>query len=255
MQRGIRLTAASRRFIRRGGAALVLLLFMTTATGCLYPKDQLVQNQIPAKDAVLNAQTVINQYFTDTGMLPIVTSGAETPVYEKYRVDWAKLKSRHYISDPPSQAFEGGGHYYYIIINEETTRQVKLMDIAMYQQVSDIQRWMDDYANNDAKAELPKKEEAYPGYYRIDFSKLGKKEPELLSIYSGRAISPMIDDRGKVYLDYGLDIAQAVQKSGTAPQEGDDVREFLAQSSDLVPVKSPPYTWVSGEPQAQPDTQ
>ncbi|PWW05560.1 hypothetical protein DFQ01_104120 [Paenibacillus cellulosilyticus] len=254
MQRGIRLAAASRRFVRRGGAALALLLFMTTATGCLYPKDQLVQNQIPAKDAVLNAQTVINQYFTDTGMLPIVTSGSDTPKYEKYRVDWAKLKSRHYITDPPSQAFEGGGHYYYIIINEETTRQVKLMDIAIYQQVSDIQRWIDDYGNSDSKNELPKKEEAYPGYYRIDFDKLGKKEPELLSIYSGRAISPMIDDSGKVYLDYGLDIAQAVQKSGITPKEGDDVRELLAQSSDLVPVKSPPYQWVDGEPQAQPDT-
>jgi len=255
MQRGIRLAAASRRFVRRGGAALALLLFMTTATGCLYPKDRLVQNQIPAKDAVLNAQTVINQYYTDTGMLPIVTSGPETPVYEKYRVDWAKLKSRHYISDPPAQAFEGGGHYYYLIINEETTRQVKLMDISVYQQVSDIQRWMDDYARKDAKAALPKKEEAYPGYYRIDFSMLGHKEPELRSIYSGRAISPIIDERGQVYLDYGLDIAQAVEKSGTTPQEGDDVRELLAQSSDLVPVKSPPYTWVNGEPQAQPDSQ
>ncbi|WP_317972406.1 hypothetical protein [Paenibacillus sp. CCS19] len=254
MQRGTRLAAASRRIVRRGGAALVLLLFMSTATGCLYPKDQLVQNQMPAKDAVLNAQTVINQYFTDTGMLPIITSGVDTPKYEKYRVDWPKLKSRHYISDPPSQAFEGGGHYYYIIINEETTRQVKLMDIAMYQQVSDIQRWMDDYANNDSKQELPKKEEAYPGYYRIDFGKLGKKEPELLSIYSGRAISPMIDVSGNVYLDYGLDIVQAVQKSGTTPKEGDDVRELLAQSTDLVPVKSPPFTWVNGEPQAQPDT-
>jgi hypothetical protein len=254
MQRETRLAAVSRRIVSRGGAALALLLLITTATGCLYPKDQLVQNQIPAKDAVLNAQTVINQYFTDTGVLPIVTSGPDTPKYEKYRVDWTKLKSRHYISDPPAQAFEGGGHYYYIIINEETTRQVKLMDISMYQQASDIQRWIDDYGNSDAKNDPPQKEEVYPGYYLIDFSKLGKKKPELLSIYSGREISPMIDDSGKVYLDYGLDIAQAVQKSGAEPKEGDDVRELLAQTSDLVPVKSPPYLWVNGEPQAQPDT-
>lgn len=230
---------------------MTLLVLMGALSGCLYPKDRLVQNQMPAKDAVLNVQTVVNQYFTDTGMLPIVTPGADTPRYEKYRIDFAKLKGRNYISNPPSYAFEGGGHYYYLIINEETTRQVKLMDIAVFQQVSDIQREVDKYYNGDAKTVSLSDEQIYPGFYRIDFKRLGMKEPEIVSIYSGRAISPMIDEKGRVYLDYAVDMMQAVQKSGAEPKADDDLRELLAQSSDLVPVKSPPYRYVNGEPQAR----
>ncbi|WP_127530765.1 hypothetical protein [Paenibacillus kobensis] len=244
---------ASGSVIRRSAFVLTLLVLMAALSGCLYPKDRLVQNQMPAKDAVLNMQTVVNQYFTDTGMLPIVTPKADTPKYEKYRIDFAKLKGHNYISDPPSYAFEGGGHYYYLIINEETTRQVKLMDIAVFQQVSDIQREVDKYYNGDAKMISLNGEPVYPGFYRIDFDRLGMKEPEILSVYSGRTVSPMIDEKGRVYLDYAVDMMQAVQKSGKEPKAEDDLRELLAQSSDLVPVKSPLYRYVNNEPQAQPE--
>ncbi|GFN30634.1 hypothetical protein [Paenibacillus xylaniclasticus] len=237
--------------IRTSATVLTLLCLMAALSGCLYPKDQLVQNQMPAKDAILNIQTVVNQYFADTGMLPIVTPDADTPKYEKYRIDFAKLKGKNYISAPPSYAFEGGGHYYYLIINEESSRQVKLMDIAIFQKVSDIQREVNEYYKRDSKMVSLNGDQVYPGFYRINFDLLGMKEPEIKSVYSGRTISPMIDERGYVYLDYAFDMMQAVQKSGMEPKEDDDLRELLAQSSDLVPVKSPLYRFVNGEPQAQ----
>ncbi|WP_040713045.1 hypothetical protein [Paenibacillus curdlanolyticus] len=238
--------------MRRIVTAIMLLFIMSSVAGCMYPKDRLVENQMPARDAILNTQTVVNQYFKDTGILPIVTADVSTPKYEKYRLDFDKLKSKRYISDMPASSFEGGGQYYYLIINEETTRDIKLMDIAVFQQVMDLQRQVDTYYASDAKMISLNKDQAYPGYYRIDFKRLGVTEPKIISIYSGRALSPMIDERGLVYLDYGLDIAQSVQKSGQTPKADSDLRELLVASSDLVPVKSPVYKWVNGEPQAQP---
>ncbi|MWC28456.1 hypothetical protein [Paenibacillus sp. MMS18-CY102] len=238
--------------MRRIILAVTLLVIMVSVTGCMYPKDRLVENQMPAKDAILNTQTVVNQYYKDTGLLPMLTADVSVPKYEKYRLDFDKLKSKRYISDMPASSFEGGGQYYYLIINEETTRDIKLMDIAVVQQVMDLQRQVDTYYDSDAKMVSLNAEEAYHGYHRIDFKLLGIKDPKIVSMYSGRAISPMIDDRGLVYLDYGLDIAQAIQKSGKMPKADSDLREVLVASSDLVPVKSPVYKWVNGEPQAQP---
>ncbi|GGD69281.1 hypothetical protein [Paenibacillus nasutitermitis] len=233
----------------RGAAAITMIMVLTVLlSGCMYPDAQL--DKQPAKDAILNVQTVINQYQKDTGLLPIQNSDQTTPLYEKYRIDFAKLQRMNYLSSIPETAYEKGGTYYYLIINEETQPSVKLMNLAIYQKANDVQAALKTYMNGH-NGELPSSGEAYPDFMRIDFKKLGIKEPAIRSMFTGQTLSTLADVKGNVYIDYGSDIMQALQKTaGSGLKQDQDLRELLADSSDFVPVKSPVYHLVNGEPQA-----
>lgn len=228
-------------------AALFFVLF--TLSGCLYPKDQLKQNQVAPKEAVRNVQAAVDQYKSETAMLPIKNATADTPVYEKFYVDFAKLQRTGYLSDIPSSAFENGGNYYFLVIDEETSPRIKLLDIVSFQKINDIQSWVTAYIQN--KGELPKGEQMYPGFYQIDYKSLNRTAPAIRSVFSGQTIQAIVDENGVVYSDYGIDIMQFIQKSGKTDFDARlDLRTLLVDGSDFVPVKAPPYRWVDNEPQA-----
>ncbi|MBJ6363515.1 hypothetical protein ACFOQM_20025 [Paenibacillus sp. GCM10012307] len=230
---------------------LIVLTALSTVMlgGCMYPKENLAQNKASTREAVRNMQTVIEQYQQETGMLPIKNSTSETPKYEKYIVDLAKLQRMAYISELPGVSFEKGGSYYFLIQDEETKPTVKLMDLVTFQAAAEIQGWVDAYRRSNN--ELPVREEAYPGFSWIDYSKLGKKEPAIRSIYSGMTLSAMIDQEGRVFVDYGIDVMKAVERSSeNKAKEGVDLRDLLVASSEFVPVKSTAYHWINGDPQA-----
>ncbi|UVI32382.1 hypothetical protein [Paenibacillus spongiae] len=231
-------------------SALLIAIMSIALSGCLYPDDQLEQNQRPAKDAILNVQTVIDQYQKDTGLLPIQNSKPDTPLYEKYLVDFDKLQRMKYISDIPTTAYEKGGSYYYLIIDEEKDPTIKLMNLVIYQRINDVQIALKNYADKNG-GKLPVGESVYPGFKRIDYKKLGTSEPDIRSVFSGQTLGTMMDAEGKVYVDYGIDITQALTKlEGAKPGPEQDLRELLVESSDFVPVKSAAYYLVDGEPQA-----
>ncbi len=239
-------------FFKRGAFAVLIAVMTALLSGCLYPKDQLEQNKMPPKDAILSVQAVVDQYQKDTGgLLPIENSKPDTPVYEKYRIDFDKLQRMNYISEVPATAFEKGGSYYYLIINEETDPTVKLMNLVIYQQLNDIQASVKSYSDTH-EGKLPAGKSVYPDFTSIDYKGLGIKEPVLSSVFSGQTLSTIMDAKGGVYLDYGIDIMQALQKldSGKMPAEKQDLRTLLVDQSDLVPVKSPIYRLRNGEPQA-----
>lgn len=228
-------------------AALLIMLF--SLSGCMYPKEQLKQNQVAPKEAVRNVQAAIDQYKSDTGMLPIKNSTAETPRYEKFHVDFAKLGRTGYLTDIPSSAFENGGNYNYLVIDEETKPRVKLLDIAAFQKINDIQSWVTAYIQTNSK--LPKGEQMYPGFYQIDYKSMNKTAPIIRSVFSGQTIQALVDDNGVVYSDYGIDIMQFVQKSGKTDYDTEfDLRSLLVDGTDFVPVKAPAYRFVNNEPQA-----
>ena len=230
-------------------AALFMMLF--SLTGCLYPKDQLKQNQVAPKEAVRNVQAAIDQYKAETGMLPIKNSTAETPKYEKFLVDFAKLGRTGYLTDIPTAAFENGGNYNFLVIDEETSPRVKLLDILAFQKINDIQSWVKTYVQTNKV--LPKGEQMYPGFYQIDYKQMKKESPDIRSVFSGQSIQALVDDNGVVYSDYGIDIMQFVQKSGKTDYDAEfDLRTLLVDGSDFVPVKSPAYRLVNNEPQAVP---
>lgn len=232
----------------RSSVMIGLLAIMTLAlSGCLYPEDQ--KQNVPPKEAVRNVQAAIDQYYDEQGLLPILTSAQDVPKYEKYRIDYKKLQAKGYLSYIPSAAFENGGNYYFIIIDEETDPTVKLMDIVTFQKLIDVQKWVKLHEDN--RGALPKKDEMYPGFYAIDYEIMGKKAPDIRSVFSGVGLNVIIDDKGNLYVDYGIDLMQYIQKNGEAAASGvDDLRELLVKSNDFVPVKAPEYKLVGGEPVA-----
>ncbi|MBP3964461.1 hypothetical protein [Paenibacillus lignilyticus] len=237
--------------LRKAAAAMVLALMAALLSGCLYPKDQMGQFQKPPKDAILNVQTVIDQFQKDTGLLPMQNSTEATPIYEKFKVDFDKLKRMNYVSSIPETAYEQGGSYYYLIINEDTDPTIKLMNLVLYQQMNDVQAAVKSFADANS-GKLPEGAALYPDFKAIDFDALDQKEPVLHSMFTGGILTPMMDEKGNVYIDYGTDIMQAVSKldSANKPDEHADLRALLVDSSDFVPVKSPVYRLVNGEPQA-----
>ncbi|MBW7455759.1 hypothetical protein ACFOLF_05365 [Paenibacillus sepulcri] len=237
-----------RQGTRSAAAMITLLAMIILLPGCLYPDDQLAKQ--PAKDAILNVQTVIDQYQKDTGLLPIQNSDQDTPIYEKYLIDFAKLQRMNYLTSIPETAYEKGGSYYYLIINEETDPTVKLMNLVIYQQVNDVQAAVKTYRSGH-NGELPSSDEAYPDFVRIDYKKLAVKEPVIRSMFTGQTLYTLMDAKGNVYIDYGSDIMQAIEKAGgksIAPAQ--DLRGLLVNNADFVPVKSPVYHLINGEPQA-----
>lgn len=66
-------------------------------------------------------QEAVDTYQERTdGLLPIKTKDQETPVFQKYPIEFSKLKEMNIIGELPGTSFENGGHYQYVIIHPET---------------------------------------------------------------------------------------------------------------------------------------
>jgi PBP1b-binding outer membrane lipoprotein LpoB len=67
----------------------LLILTAVLLSGCLYPKEELTQNQIPYKDQIKAVQTAVDDFQKNNGgILPIKTREAKTPIYQKYPIDF-----------------------------------------------------------------------------------------------------------------------------------------------------------------------
>jgi hypothetical protein len=245
----VRESHMNRRMLRRWLLLATSALILIGMTGCLYPKDRLAENQAPPREAVRNVQAAIEQFQTEKGLLPIKNSSSDTPIYEKFVIDFAKLERMNYISDIPGAAYEKGGDYYFLLQNEETAPIVRLMSIVVFQQLNDLQAEVDAYkAANDGA--LPLGAEAYPSFYYLDVDQLAIAKPDIRSVFSGQPLSILVHENGTVFGDYGIDVRKAVEKSEEQPIGERDLRELLALQSLFVPVKSPAYVWKDGDPLA-----
>lgn len=232
----------------RSAALLVMLMLMLMTTGCLYPDEK--KNEAKAvnyRDSVSRIQAAVDAYQVDKGLLPILNASEDIPRYEKFRIDLSKLEQNGYLDEIPSTAFEKGGNAYFLILDEEVKPTVKVLDLITVQKVTDVQRAVDRYkiGHNDA---LPTANEVYPGLAQVDFKKAGLPNSSLKSIYSGQEVTFLVDQQGKVFVDYAFDIMQLIDKEKIQPQPDEDLRVYLEQSSYYVPVKSLPYQWKDGSP-------
>lgn len=237
--------------LRRACVMVCLSAMAVLLAGCLYPKENTQQNRGAVNEAVRNVQAAVDQYLEVTGLLPIQNSTPEVPKFEKFKVDFTKLQAKELIGEIPSVAFEKGGNFYFIVIDEENNPTVKLMDIVSMQKVNDIQNWVSLHVQETGK--LPNEAAAvYPGFYEIDYKSLGNSAPILTSVFSGQTLRAVVDESGVVYLDYGIDIMQQLQKNSDTAllEEADDLRDLLVASSPYVPVKAPVYRYRNGEPVA-----
>jgi len=241
---------AGRRSASVWRALAAILLASASLAGCLYPKDQLAQNRMPPRDAVRLVQAAVDEYRRDTGLLPIKNADADTPRYEKFVVDLAKLLRTGYLSDLPAAAFEKGGNYYFLVLDEETEPTVRLLNIAVLQKLNDLQKRVKEYAaSNDGG--LPAGEELYPSFRVLDFDRLGGRKPDIRSVFSDLPILVLVHDGGEVFADYAADIRRLVESRGAAPEPDEDLRGLLARETLFVPVKSPVYHWIDGDPIAR----
>lgn len=239
---------------KRPIAAVACAAWMLLTAGCLYPQDQTPGNQASSRSAVALVQDAVDRYREATGVLPIQSADQSVPLYEKFKIDFAKMKRMGYVESVPKLAFENGGSYVFLIIDEETKPVVKLLDVAAHQGIASVQQQVDAYRKRNSD-DIPAGAEADPGFRYVDFGKLGMKPPKLTSVYSRRPLELMVDEQGRVYADYRIDIADAMKKTAHAEStKGEDLRRRLIDASDFVPVKSPAYREVDGMPQAVMDT-
>jgi len=227
----------------------VLCFLFISLTGCLYPNDQTPGINASAREAVITVQDAVDRYQEQTGLLPIQNAEEKIPLYEKYKVDFGKLKRMGFIAQIPSAAFENGGGYQFLVIDEETKPLVKLLDLAVFQTVNDVQKKISQYRSAHHN-QNPAGEEVYPGFPAVDFAKLGMKAPNIQSVYSNQTLNLIVNEQGQVFVDYGIDIVAAIKKLEAQPRPEEDLRRILIEASYYVPARAPVYHWVNGEPQA-----
>ncbi len=72
--------------------------------------------------------------------------------------------------------------------------------------------------------------------------------PQVTSPYSGKGLPFVINEKGEVFVDYRIDLYDALKKNEGQFTEGEDIRNILSKGSPFVPAYSLPYTAKDGEP-------
>lgn len=216
---------------------LPVILVLFTLTGCMFPEEKLMQNQVPYKDQLDSVQSAVDQYKeANGGLLPIKTRDAKTPIYQKYPIEFKKVVPK-FIAEPPGNAFESGGLFQYVLVDAETNPTVKLLDLRMADTIREIKMRI------KANGYPPFKDQIAENVYTIDFKKIGyQEEPVAVSPFTNQNLHFVISTEGEIYVDYRSDLFQAMKSSGKELKEGEDIRGILVENSMFVPAYSLPYT-------------
>ncbi|KAB7708901.1 hypothetical protein F9802_01785 [Bacillus aerolatus] len=219
--------------------AIILMIVLSAAliSGCMYPEDRRVENQTPYEDQIQAVQSAVNQFKeANGGILPIKTKEADTPLYEKYPIDFKKIVPQ-FMAEPPGNAFESGGIFQYALVDVEKNPTVKLIDLRMAEQIRDIKMRI------RAQGYPPFKKDIANNVYTLNFKKLGyKEEPYVVSPYTNHNLPFVVSGDGNIYVDYSSDLYTALKKSGKKVKEGEDIRPLLLKDSSFAPAFSLPYT-------------
>lgn len=216
---------------------LLLSIVMMVLTGCMYPQEELAQNQTPYEDQVQTVQSAVKQFQEDNGgILPIKTKDINTPIYEKYPIDFNRISPK-YLAEPPGNAYESGGVFQYVLVDVEESPTVKIFDLRIAEKIKDINLLI------SLQKYPPYKEEITKGVYTMDFKKIGyEDQPFVVSPYTGQNLSFVITGSGEVFVDYRSDLYQAMQSGSCQKPAGEDIRDCLLRDSLFVPAFSLPYT-------------
>lgn len=226
-------------------AAFMLIAFLS---GCLYPDNELAKNQVPNEAQLEMVQQAVDQFKEQTnGLVPIKTKEKDTPIFQKYLVDFSRLKEEHLIGEIPGTAYENGGIYQYTIITPEENPRVKLIDLRIANALRELHLTLNMYRYEHTY--LPYGKEIAEGIFRINYKKLGlDSEPYVVSPYSHKNLPIVMSYEGDLYVDYRIDLYNALKEYEHSYKEGDDIRYLLAENTPFVPAYSLPYTIKNGEP-------
>jgi hypothetical protein len=230
---------------------VLLISLMTLLTGCFYPKDQLQQNQANPEEFITVVQGAVDKFRElKGGLLPIKNSTLDTHIYEKYKVDFKKLQSYRLLSTIPGNAFENGGNYIYVIVDAETEPKIKLIDVASYQAVNQIQDKVHTYIS-ETNGKLPKSEQVSDEIYLVDFELLKIDKPIIYSPYNrNNELNYLIHESGMVTIDYSFDLMKLIDSKSLHNELAaeEDLRDLLIKHTPFMPIKSVPYHWSEGHP-------
>ncbi|MEW9669735.1 hypothetical protein [Ammoniphilus sp. 3BR4] len=227
--------------------SVLLLLIMILLTGCMYPEERRAENQLPPMQQVQLVQDAIDQFREETGVLPIATKEADTPIFEKYVIQFNQLVPK-YLTYTPGAAFEQGGSYLFVLTDVEVQPTVRLLDLKMVENIADIQMRVTRYF--DKNKSLPVAGVVQPGYFQIDLRKIGvaKGKDAIESPITGNSLPVIMSAAGVVGIDYGEDLKQILSGiQGEIPADK-DIRSLIPENSLYVPVKSFPYVLIDGIP-------
>lgn len=228
---------------------LISLLFIIFfLSGCLYPKAQLEKNQIPKQVQLETVQNAVEQYQEkQNGLLPIKTKPQDTPIFQKYQLDFSKLKQNALIGELPGTSFENGGYYQYVIIHPETNPTVKVLDLRNTETLRSIQVKVAFY--EESHQYPPFGDQIARGVYELDYKKLGlQEEPMIDSPYSEQMLPVYLNARGEVLIDYRKDLFTYLKDQEHDYEPGEDIRYLLTDHAPFVPGYSEKYTVKNGEP-------
>jgi hypothetical protein len=228
---------------------LVFMVFaMIFLSGCLYPNKELSKNQIPNEAQLEMVQSAMDDYQEKTGgLLPIRTKPSDTPIFEKYLIDFTLLKEQGSIAEVPGNAYENGGVYQYAILNPETDPKVKLIDLRITEALRSVNVRIDSFRSKNLYPPFGERIEGE--VFAIDYKKIGlESQPVVNSPYSDALLPIVLDSTGKTYVDYRIDLNNALKANKHSYKEGDDIRYLLAENTPFLPVYSLPYTVKEDEP-------
>ncbi|MBP1933463.1 hypothetical protein [Ammoniphilus resinae] len=225
------------------GVTMLSILFVS---GCMYPKERLMENQLPLMEQVSMVQAAIDEFHEATKVLPILTKEADTPIFEKYVIDFSGLVPR-YMPYVPGGAFEQGGPYLFVLTDVETNPTVRLLDLRVVDTVSTVQSRVSYYYQKNNS--LPVEGVIRPGYFTINFSQIGigKQAQTIESPISGKQLPIIMSSTGQVGVDYTEDLELVLKNNNLQAASFEDVREIIPQNSIYVPVKSFYYDSINGK--------
>lgn len=215
---------------------MILLLTSILLSGCLFPAEERVENQIPDEAQLIAVQNAIEQYQAETGVLPIQTRDMDTDIFIKYPIDFSKLVPK-YLANIPGNAFEKGGIFQYIIWDPENNPTVKLVDLRSAEKIRELNiRLL-------SSKYMVYKDRIADYVYSIDFDKLNyDSQLTVPSPYSNNHLPLVASTEGKAYVDYSIDLALFLKENDIKPTPGEDIRMLLVEAYPVVPAYSLPYT-------------
>lgn len=216
---------------------VVLIIATFLLSGCLYPEEKLVENQVPNEDQLTSVQRAVDDFRKDTGgLVPIKTRDQSTDLFIKYLIDFEKIVPK-YLSKVPANAYEKGGLFQYMIWDPEKTAEVKLVDLRGPEKIRDIKMRKIGTEYVAASKQISK------NVFSIDYEKMGFKEPITVpSPYSAVQLPIVMTGDGELYIDYSIDLNRVLKEEKPNVEPGEDIRHILFDNNPIVPAYSLPYT-------------
>lgn len=226
-----------KKYLMSFGIGIMTIILLS---GCMYPNSEKAKNQVPNEEQLASVQKAVDAYKEEkNGLIPIKTKDNDVDYYEKYLIDFSVLEEAQLISEAPGTAYESGGIYQYSIIDPEESAEVKLIDLRLSEKMREVKTKLHIYRS---KHQFPPFGEKLSKHmFKLNYSKLGyDEEPVVTSPYSHHNLPFVIDGDGEVFIDYRIDLNQAIDEFGK-DDIVDDPREILTNHYPFVPVYSSKY--------------